>query len=341
MPTVRLSDICTLRQWKALPAEKFTQQGYPVYGANGIIGRYHSYNHEHPVIAITCRGDSCGTVTITQPQAYVTANAICVEEIRADILPLYLYYFIKSADLTPYISGAAQPQITQHNLGNLPVPLCSQARQQYIIERLQKTEHILALRNRQLHTLQQLKESFFLQAINTAHGDKVFPRYKLGDIAHIQCGKKNVSAAEADGAYPFFSCAKTPRRINSYSFDGEYLILSGNIDFKLTYYHGKFDAYQRTYIIESRNPELLHLPYLHAFMQQYLPTLRRQAVGGVVKYVRRHMLTDIQLPLPDAATQRRIGSFSLRLMHLEHDITTAIEQQNNMVNSMLQRFFAL
>ncbi len=340
MQHARLRDICTLKQWKSLPARCFTPQGYPIYGANGVIGHYHSYNHEHPVIAITCRGDSCGAVRMTEPRAYITANAICAENIRDDIEPQYLYYFLKQANLAPYISGAAQPQLTQHNLGKLPVPLLPVDRQQYIIERLNKTEHIIALSRQQLKALDDLRQAFFAQEMAEAQSHATCRKCKLEDVAHIHCGKKNASAACPDGRYPFFSCAKTPSGINNYSYDCECLLITGNIDFKLTYYKGKFDAYQRTYIIETRDSALLTIPYLYACMQQYLPILKQQAVGGVIKYIRRNMLTDISISIPDAATQRRIGKFALHLQRSESNLLAAISQQNKLFEAMLHQFFA-
>lgn len=340
MPYVRLSDICTLKQWKALPARCFTTKGYPVYGANGIIGYYHSYNHEQPVIAITCRGDSCGTVRITEPQAYITANAICTEEIRADILPKYLYYYLKHTNLAPYISGAAQPQITQHNLGKLPIPLVPIEQQRYIAERLDKVEHIIALSNRQLKDIEDLKNAYFSQELAAARLHDTCREYKLGDIAHIHCGKKNASAACADGKYPFFSCAKTPLRINDYSYDCECLLISGNIDFNLTYYNGRFDAYQRIYIIESRDASQWQIPYLHACLRQYLPSLKHQSVGGVIKYIRRPMLTELCVPIPDTATQQRIGKVTLQLQSMEQELRSAVSQHEKLFSSLLHRFFA-
>lgn len=340
MQYVRLRDICTLKQWKALPTRCFTTQGYPVYGANGIIGHYHSYNHAQPVIAVTCRGDSCGAVRMTEPQAYITANAICTEEIRADILPKYLYYYLKHTNLTPYISGAAQPQITQHNLGKLPIPLVPIEQQRYIAERLDKTEHIIDLSNRQLKAIDDLKNAYFSQEMEAARQQATCREYKLGDVAHIHCGKKNASAACADGKYPFFSCAKVPSRINDYSYDCECLLITGNIDFKLTYYNGKFDAYQRTYIIETADASLLQIPYLHACLQQYLPTLRHQAVGGVIKYIRRPMLTNLCIPVPDTATQQRIGKVSLQLQHMEQELHTAVSQHKKLFSALLHQFFA-
>lgn len=93
--TVYFAEVCHPTQWKTLPTSELLDEGFPVYGANGIIGYYSEYNHENPVVAITCRGATCGTVNITMPKAYVTGNAMCLDDVRRDINIHYLFYAVK------------------------------------------------------------------------------------------------------------------------------------------------------------------------------------------------------------------------------------------------------
>ena len=93
--TVYLPEVCHPTQWKTLPTSELLDEGFPVYGANGIIGYYSEYNYENPVVAITCRGATCGTVNITMPKAYVTGNAMCLDDVRRDINIHYLFYAVK------------------------------------------------------------------------------------------------------------------------------------------------------------------------------------------------------------------------------------------------------
>ena len=74
----------------------------------------------------------------------------------------------------------------------------------------------------------------------------------LGQVVNFKTGKLNANAAEENGIYPFFTCSKEVFKINKYSFDCEAVLLSGNNasgDFDVKYFKGKFDAYQRTYVI--------------------------------------------------------------------------------------------
>ena len=72
------------------------------------------------------------------------------------------------------------------------------------------------------------------------------------------------------------------------------------------YYSGKFDAYQRTYIIESNNKEKLLVRYLYYFLDKYVETLREQSIGGVIKYIKLGNLTEAHIPLPPLDKQRKI-----------------------------------
>lgn len=131
----------------------------------------------------------------------------------------------------------------------------------------------------------------------------------LGDLTRIHTGKLDANASSADGDFPFFTCAREPLRINSYSYDCECVLVAGNGDLNTKYYNGKFDAYQRTYIIEVR-PELqgqLHLRYVYHFLETYLVTLREQSIGGIIKYIKLGNLTGAKIPLPPLEEQKRIA----------------------------------
>ena len=88
-------------------------------------------------------------------------------------------------------------------------------------------------------------------------------RVKVGDITKIKTGKLDANAASEDGEYPFFTCSREPLRISSYSYDCECVLVAGNGDLNVKYYNGKFDAYQRTYIIEDNSDGKLYMPYLY------------------------------------------------------------------------------
>lgn len=129
---------------------------------------------------------------------------------------------------------------------------------------------------------------------------------RLGDYVQIRTGKLDANAASENGQYPFFTCAVDPLRIDTYSYECECVLVAGNGDLNVKYYNGKFDAYQRTYIIESKDKTVLTVPYLFCFLDKYVETLRQQAIGGVIKYIKLGNLTEADIPIPSIAEQEKI-----------------------------------
>ena len=94
--------------------------------------------------------------------------------------------------------------------------------------------------------------------------------------------------------------------IDSYSYDCECVLVAGNGDLNVKYYNGKFDAYQRTYIIEDNGSGQLYMPYLYYFMDSYVEELRKLSIGGVIKYIKLENLTDALIELPKVENQKVI-----------------------------------
>ena len=163
MSEVRLTDICSPKQWKTISTEQLTDEGYPVYGANGIIGKYPEYNHDTPVITITCRGATCGTVHITQEKSYVTGNSMCLDDLRTDVNPSYLFYLLRHYNFSSIISGSAQPQITRQGLAKVIIRLDPPDRQAFIAGTLKKVEAVLKVRQAQLTALDELVKCRFVE----------------------------------------------------------------------------------------------------------------------------------------------------------------------------------
>ncbi|MBA3685586.1 MAG: restriction endonuclease subunit S [Planctomycetes bacterium] len=133
-------------------------------------------------------------------------------------------------------------------------------------------------------------------------------------MCRIRTGKIDANEADVDGLYPFFTCAVGTLRINTPAFDTKAILVAGNGDLNVKYYEGKFNAYQRTYVIESRD-EANALPmFLYAFLDLYVGELRKLAIGGVIKYIKLPYLTEAVVPLPAISAQR---SFVARLKSAE------------------------
>lgn len=116
--TTTLGDSCDLYQPKTISAKELVEGGqYPVFGANGIIGRYDKYNHEESQLLITCRGATCGSINVSEPFSWITGNAMVVRPRSSSINLRFMEYLLRGGiDMSLCITGAAQPQITRTNL---------------------------------------------------------------------------------------------------------------------------------------------------------------------------------------------------------------------------------
>ncbi len=133
--------------------------------------------------------------------------------------------------------------------------------------------------------------------------------FKLGELVTFNTGKLDSNAAVRDGDYPFFTCSQETLRTNTYSFDTECVLLAGNNAngiFPLKYFHGKFDAYQRTYIVRPRNSEALTTKFLYYTLRPKLSEFRRVSTGAATKFLTLTILNESEIQVPPLPIQKRI-----------------------------------
>lgn len=152
---VNLLDICRPKQWRTIATKDLLEEGYPVYGANGIIGYTDTYNHEDETILIGCRG-TCGNVMISEKKSYVNGNAMCLEELADDIHLDYLATYLKLYDFTKIITGTTQPQITIEGLAKVKVKLLEQEDETRFVNFFAQAEDTKKELNFTLDNLQKL-----------------------------------------------------------------------------------------------------------------------------------------------------------------------------------------
>lgn len=117
-----LTEICSPKQWKTIGTKDFTSEGYPVYGANGLIGKYKEFNHDKPTVMIGCRG-TCGVIHVSEGKSYINGNAMCLDDPIPEINYKYLSAALKCYDFSKIITGTSQPQITIEGLKKVLVKI--------------------------------------------------------------------------------------------------------------------------------------------------------------------------------------------------------------------------
>jgi len=133
----------------------------------------------------------------------------------------------------------------------------------------------------------------------------------LGSLVSIRTGKLNSNASTTDGKFPFFTCSRETFRTDAFAFDTEAVILAGNNAagiFPIKYFVGKFNAYQRTYVLETVDPDQLLNRYCFYVLQPQLAFLRTVSTGATTKFLTLGILSNLELLIPSLKTQTQIVS---------------------------------
>lgn len=139
-----------------------------------------------------------------------------------------------------------------------------------------------------------------------------FPEWEekqLGQLCSITTGKLDANAMVEDGQYRFYTCAREYYQIDKYTFDTEALLISGNganVGY-IHYYKGKFNAYQRTYVLDGFKQNIIFIKY---FLDEFLHVrIFKEAKEGNTPYIVMGTLTDMEIKIPSLPEQTKIANF--------------------------------
>jgi type I restriction enzyme S subunit len=159
----------------------------------------------------------------------------------------------------------------------------------------------------------------------------------LDRYCNFTTGKLNSNQAVPNGKYPFFTCSPETYRIDRSSFDCEAVLLAGNNArgiYSVKYYNGKFDAYQRTYVITIKDLQSLDYKYLKNALETRLEELRISSIGTSTKFLTLKILNKLKIPLPPLSTQRKIAE-------ILSSIDKKIEAEENKKKALEELFKSL
>ncbi|WP_225437853.1 restriction endonuclease subunit S [Limosilactobacillus reuteri] len=129
-----------------------------------------------------------------------------------------------------------------------------------------------------------------------------YKQLRLGDLAEFTTGKLNANKAVEDGKYPFFTTSPETLRINNFAFDQDAILLGGNNAngvFQLKRYTGKFNAYQRTYVISVVKENIINNDYLYYALMPKLVELQNKSLGTATKFITKRILENLLIKVPN------------------------------------------
>ncbi|MCB1864442.1 MAG: restriction endonuclease subunit S [Chromatiales bacterium] len=271
------------------------------------------------ILVSTVRPNLNGVAAVGPEHDGLTASTgYCVLRPDAQCLDSsFLFHWVKTEKfiqrMVDLATGANYPAVSDAKVKASIIPLAPLAEQKRIAGILDTADALRAKRRESLAQLDNLLQSTFLDLFGDPRREGTMGKVEtrsanLGDLTSIRTGKLDANAADENGAYPFFTCATRTLRINTPAFDGKAVLVAGNGDLNVKYYEGKFNAYQRTYVIESRNEAQLHPRFLHIFLDLYVSELRKMAIGGVIKYIKLPYLQDAKVELPAREQQAKFAA---------------------------------
>ncbi|MEZ9605093.1 restriction endonuclease subunit S [Vibrio sp. 10N.261.55.A10] len=363
---VPLHDVCRPKQWKTIASSKLLDEGFPVYGANGIIGFYDEYTHELPTLMITCRGATCGNVHISKPKSYINGNAMALDSLDHDKVDIrYLYYFFKSRGFKDVISGSAQPQITGQGLTKVQIPLPPLAEQKRIAAILDKADAIRQKRKQAIDLADEFLRSVFLDMFgDPVTNPKGFPLGTIRDLVDTANYGTSGKASETDGEFPVL-------RMGNITYQGgwdftdlkyidltekelpKYLVHRGDLLFNRTNSRelvGKTAVYNQDepmafagYLVRVRPNELGNNYYISGYLnsghgKKVLVGMCKSIVG--MANINAQELQDIKILLPPIEIQNQYESLAKSVYEKTMTHKSSSTELELLFNSLSQKAFS-
>lgn len=264
-----------------------------------------------------------GFVAIADLDVFSTGQRLITLQDETELLEnrLLMYFLLSDSwqkEMKEKKTGTTVAGIKAEKLRQIPIPLPPLAEQKRIVakieelmplvERYGKAEERRLKLNASLPT--DLEKSILQEAIQ----GKLVPKKgewrveELGSFCTIKTGKKDANHGKNGGDYPFFTCAKEPISCPTCSFEGKAIILAGNGDLgNISFFEGKFEAYQRTYVLQVNDEEMIDYDYLLYHMQSnWVEYNQDKTFGSAIPYIRLGNLQRYNVNLPPLAEQKAI-----------------------------------
>ena len=242
---------------------------------------------------------------------------------KSEYNPLFFKYLLATPyarrKIIPMGAGAQHFNIGQEGLSKVKLYFPILQEQHKIASLLQLIDERISTQNKIIEKLQSLIKGIAQHCIKESTSGNAY--VKLGDICQITTGKLDANAKVDNGIYPFFTCAERPFKIDSFAFDTEALLISGNganLGY-INYYNGKFNAYQRTYVLDIFSE---NIQYIKWALKVLLP--KRIAIeksSSNTPYIVLSTLSNLRLPIPNKSNQCHIAKL---MQSLERKLSSQI-----------------
>ena len=349
---MRLGDNCNIQMCKRImAAQTNTEGGVPFYKIGTIGGKAdayiskdlfdeykmkYSFPHKGEVM-ITCAGTVGKCIIYNGEDSYYQdSNIVWIDNPNEIISNDFLYHLLSKINWS-HLNSTTIVRIYNDDLRNLKLYYPHHDEQKKITHLFQLINERIATHNKIIDKLQSLIKGIAQHCIRELINGWKYVR--LGDICKITTGKLDANAQVENGQYPFFTCAELPFNIDSYAFNTEALLISGNganLGY-INYYKGKFNAYQRTYVLDHFS---VNIQYVKWALKVLLPQrIAIEKSSSNTPYIVLSTLADLKIPIPNNSKQNHIANL---MMSFERKLSTQLalsDLYNKQKQYMLRQMF--
>ena len=302
--TTTLGELVTFQRGHDLPKSKMKRGLYPVIGSNGIIGYHNDFTTEAPGITIGRSGNT-GKPFLIKTRSWSHNTTLYIKEYR-DADPLFMYYFLHTLRLGEYAGGSAVPTLNRNHIHGIAVTVPDLDSQRKIAFVLDSIDRMVELNTQENDYLAELAMAIYVEELEYSEDELPdgWSFQPLSDFFPIKTGKKDANISTEKGKYPFFTCSQKPITADCYSFDGAAILVAGNGDFNVKWYQGKFEAYQRTYVLMPNDQKLLG--YLYCAVKRNLDNITAGARGSVIKFITKGNIADHVIAVPPHPAENQV-----------------------------------
>ena len=248
---------------------------------------------------VTSRNGEKISIAYLDEEDCIISSSYTVFEVenKEELDPEYLMLWFSRPEFDRYARykshGSVREIFDWNELCMVELPVPDIEKQRNIVKAYKTITDRIALKQKINDNLEAQAEAIYNEMIanNSTNGTMS----TLGEISTIKTGKLNSEAAVINGIYPFFTCSQETYRTNTFSFDQEAVLLAGNnasAIYPLKIYCGKFDVYQRTYVISSNN-RFVSNKQLYFVLKQQLNEFKGISSGTTTKFLTMKILTPI------------------------------------------------
>ena len=338
---ISIGEVLKLEYGKPLDEKHRHPNGrYPVYGANGEKNRSDKFYFNKPSIIVGRKG-SAGEINLTEPKFWPldVTYFVTFDDSQHDLR--FLYYLLLTLDL-PRLAKGVKPGINRNEVYDRVVKIPSLPEQRRIVGILDGVFDGIAKAKAKAEKNLENAQALFESYLYYTDAEKI----SLGNLVNITTGKLDANAAVEGGHYPFFTCSREIYAIDKYAFDCEAILLAGNNavgDFNVKYYKGKFNAYQRTYVITVNEQRRVLYRFLYFQLLKSLKKFKAQSVGAATKFLKLGIIRDLEIALPSLTEQKRIVSITDSILNetqrLESIYRRKLEALDELKKALLHKAF--